>query len=84
MLGASAPFFNIEITPNWGLSETKLPTGLPHALGFPKLRVLGRRWRLLKSLPPTAAQTGRAVFPHPAFTKLRFSADSKKVLIESS
>jgi hypothetical protein len=22
--------------------------------------------------PPSAAQTGRAVFPHPAFTKMRF------------
>jgi hypothetical protein len=29
--------------------------------------VSGRRRRPLKGLPPSAAQTGRAVFPHPAF-----------------
>ena len=28
-----------------------------------------RRARLLSRWPPSAAQTGRAVFPHPAFTK---------------
>ena len=30
-------------------------------------RVSGRRRRPLKGSPPSAAQTGRAVFPHPAF-----------------
>ena len=29
--------------------------------------VSGRRRRLLKGSPPSAAQTGHAVFPHPAF-----------------
>ncbi len=35
----------------------------------PSSQVSGRRRRPLKRLPPSAAQTGRAVFPHPAFMK---------------
>ena len=29
---------------------------------------------MLSRWPPSAAQTGRAVFPHPAFTKTQFAA----------
>ena len=38
---------------------------------YPASSVSGRRRRarLLSRWPPSAAQTGRAVFPHPAFTK---------------
>src|SRR6516162_7740154 len=32
-----------------------------------------RRARLLSRWPPSAAQTGRAVFPHPAFTKTQLA-----------
>ena len=41
---------------------------------YPASAVSGRRRRarLLSRWPPSAAQTGRAVFPHPAFTKMRF------------
>jgi hypothetical protein len=34
---------------------------------FEASQVSGRRRRPLKGSPPSAAQTGRAVFPHPAF-----------------
>ena len=42
----------------------------------------GRKRRQLNGLPLSAAQTGRAVFPHPAFTRLRYCAGSKMVLDE--
>ncbi len=37
----------------------------------------GRRRRPLKGLPPSAAQTGRAVFPHPAFMNGRARSEEK-------
>jgi len=40
----------------------------------------GRRRRLLKGLPPSASQTGRAVFPHPAFMN-GLSRSEAKVLV---
>ena len=46
--------------------------------------VSGRRWRtgFPRCWPPSAAQTGRAVFPHPAFTKTLASGMQSKELIE--
>src|SRR6516165_12802045 len=42
---------------------------------YPASSVSGRRRRarLLSRWPPSAAQTGRAVFPHPAFTKTKLA-----------
>jgi hypothetical protein len=40
----------------------------------------GRRRRPMKSLPPSAAQTGRTVFPYPAFMK-ELSRSEAKVLV---
>src|SRR5260370_22250145 len=57
---------------------------LPHVAGSPDLEVSGRRWRieLPRCLPPSAAQTVHAVFPHTAFTKTHASGMLLKVLVE--
>src|SRR6516164_10212815 len=61
-----------------GLSGSPRP--LPFAPPAPVLRSPAsqlsgrrRRARLLSRWPPSAAQTGRAVFPHPAFTKTQLA-----------
>ena len=47
---------------------------------YPASTLSGRRRRPMKSLPPSAAQTGRTVFPYPAFMK-ELSRSEAKVLV---
>src|SRR5215831_3072092 len=56
-----------------GQSRTTQPLRSSPITGPSALSGRRRRARLLSRWPPSAAQTGRAVFPHPAFTKTQLA-----------
>src|SRR6516165_8209116 len=60
-----------QLRPNAWPVLTQVVPGV--ADGHPNLSGRRRRARLLSRWPPSAAQTGRAVFPHPAFTKTQLA-----------
>ena len=56
-----------------GQGRTTQPLRSSSITGPSTLSGRRRRARLLSRWPPSAAQTGRAVFPHPAFTKTQLA-----------